>query len=85
MYTLDDFDFELPEELIALRPVRPRQASRMLVSNGEIIDAKVSDLPNYLRAGDLLVFNNTKFPRDFRGKGFAKRRTGPGWPILKLT
>lgn len=60
MHTLDDFDFELPEKLIALRPVRPRQASRMLVANGEIVDATVSDLPEFLRAGDLLVFNNTK-------------------------
>src|SRR4051812_7528140 len=59
---LDDFDFELPEELIALRPARPRDASRLLVSrpSGEIDDRSVGDLPDLLRAGDVLVFNDSR-------------------------
>ena len=58
---LDLFDFDLPEDLIALRPVRPRPASRMLVSNGSsIVDGQFSDLPDWLAPGDMLVFNDTK-------------------------
>ncbi len=79
MHTLDDFDFELPETLIALRPVRPRQASRMLVANGGIVDAIVSDLPSFLRAGDLLVFNNTKvIPARLSGQRFRESPHGSG-------
>lgn len=79
MHTLDDFDFDLPEALIALRPVRPRQASRMLVANGEIVDAAVSDLPEFLRAGDLLVFNNTKvIPARLSGQRFRETSHGSG-------
>jgi S-adenosylmethionine:tRNA ribosyltransferase-isomerase len=58
---LDDFDFDLPEELIAVRPAVPRSASRMLVArNGTIEDAVASDLADFLVAGDLLVLNDTK-------------------------
>jgi len=79
MHTLDDFDFDLPEELIALRPVRPRQASRMLVANGGIVDSAVSELPAFLRAGDLLVFNNTKvIPARLSGQRFRDSLHGSG-------
>jgi S-adenosylmethionine:tRNA ribosyltransferase-isomerase len=58
---LDDFHFELPERLIATRPVSPRSAARMLVAeDGGIRDTHVRDLPDMLREGDLLVLNNTK-------------------------
>ncbi len=58
---LSDFDFELPERLIALRPAKPRPASRMLVArNGVIEDQHFYDLPKFLRAGDRLVLNDTK-------------------------
>jgi S-adenosylmethionine:tRNA ribosyltransferase-isomerase len=60
---VDDFDFELPEELIALRPARPRDSARLLVigpERGTLADRSVRDLPDYLRAGDLLVFNDTR-------------------------
>ena len=58
---LSDFDFELPEELIALRPVKPRSASRLLVSDGGTIShSTFSDLPDFLRPGDRLVINDTK-------------------------
>ncbi len=61
MLNLSDFDFDLPEDLIALRPAVPRSASRMLVSkSGEIHDSKVAELGNWLVEGDLLVFNNTR-------------------------
>lgn len=58
---LSEFDFELDDSLIALRPAEPRTASRLFVQNGRARShAQVSDLPDYLRAGDLLVFNDTK-------------------------
>lgn len=56
------FDFELPEELIALRPASPRDSARMLVvrADGSLAHALVRDLPDYLTAGDALVVNDTK-------------------------
>ena len=58
---LSDFDFDLPEELIALRPAVPRTSSRLLVSNGpEISHNSFADLPKFLRPGDRLVLNETK-------------------------
>ncbi len=58
---LSDFDFDLPEQLIALRPANPRPTSRMLVANGAALsDHHFADLPQFLRAGDLLVLNDTK-------------------------
>ena len=56
---VDLFDFDLPADRIALRPTEPRDAARMLVVDGEdMADRAVRDLPNLLRAGDLLVFNS---------------------------
>lgn len=59
---VDLFDFELPPERIALRPAAPRDSARMLVLDGtkELADRIVSDLPALLRAGDCLVFNDTR-------------------------
>ena len=60
---VDLFDFDLPQERIALRPVRPRDAARMLVVRGQdapFDDRGVRDLPALLRAGDVLVFNDTR-------------------------
>jgi S-adenosylmethionine:tRNA ribosyltransferase-isomerase len=60
---VSDFDFDLPEELIALRPAEPRDSARLLVvrgPGGDLEDRKVSDLPDLLRAGDLLVANDTR-------------------------
>ena len=63
---LNDFDFVLPEELIALRPVKPRTSSRLLVAaDGSLTDAKFSQLQNFLRAGDRLVLNNTRVLKSF--------------------
>ncbi|HMS21749.1 tRNA preQ1(34) S-adenosylmethionine ribosyltransferase-isomerase QueA [uncultured Sphingorhabdus sp.] len=74
---VDLFDFELPPERIALRPVSPRDAARMLCVSGDggLADAHVLDLPTRLRAGDCLVFNDTKvIPAQLEGA----RRTFKG-------
>ncbi len=59
---VDLFDFELPPERIALRPARPRDAARLLLvpAEGAFEDLGVRDLPRLLRAGDVLVFNDTR-------------------------
>lgn len=59
---VDLFDFQLPQELIALRPARPRDSARMLVAEGEagLLDSAASKLPGFLRAGDVLIFNDTR-------------------------
>ncbi len=69
---VDLFDFELPNERIALRPVRPRDAARMLVVRGAdapFEDRGVRDLPSLLNAGDVLVFNDTRvIPAQLEGR-----------------
>jgi S-adenosylmethionine:tRNA ribosyltransferase-isomerase len=67
---VDLFDFDLPNERIALRPVRPRDAARMLLVEGEgISDRQVLDLPSILRRGDVLVFNDTRvIPAQIEGR-----------------
>lgn len=58
---LSDFDFELPERLIAVRPAKPRSAAKLLVAQkDQITDRHVFDLPDLLRKGDVLVLNDTK-------------------------
>lgn len=58
---VDQFDFDLPTDRIALRPARPRDSARMLLVEGEAIaDRTVLDLPGILRPGDVLVFNDTR-------------------------
>ncbi len=58
---LADFDFALPEDLIATRPARPRTAARLLLAEGSrISDRHVGDLVDILRPGDRLVLNNTR-------------------------
>ena len=73
---VDLFDFELPPESIALRPASPRDAARLLLVDGEqpFEDHTVRDLPALLRAGDVLVFNDTKvIPAQLEGvRGQAK-------------
>lgn len=69
---ISDFDYELPEELIAQRPAERRDASRLLVverANGEWREASFAELPRELRAGDCLVVNNTRvFPARLTGR-----------------
>ncbi len=75
---LDEFDFDLPERLIATRPVKPRSSARMLVvTPGGLADRIVSDLADLLRPGDRLILNNTRvIPA--RLKGVRRRLTGQG-------
>jgi S-adenosylmethionine:tRNA ribosyltransferase-isomerase len=70
---VDLFDFDLPEHRIALRPAEPRDAARLLaVRPGEdepLADRRVGDLPDLLRPGDCLVFNNTRvLPAQLHGE-----------------
>ena len=73
---VDLFDFELPLERIALRPARPRDSARLLLIDGTqgFEDRTVRDLPGLLRAGDVLVFNDTRvIPAQLEGRrGEAK-------------
>ncbi|KMW57873.1 S-adenosylmethionine:tRNA ribosyltransferase-isomerase [Candidatus Rhodobacter oscarellae] len=58
---LSEFDFDLPEDLIATRPARPRSSARLLVAGPSALqDSRVSALPQFLLPGDRLVLNNTK-------------------------
>ncbi|WP_299326766.1 tRNA preQ1(34) S-adenosylmethionine ribosyltransferase-isomerase QueA [Parasphingopyxis sp.] len=72
---VDLFDFALPEDRIALRPASPRDSARMLVLEGDAtLDRLARDLPDCLRPGDILVFNDTKvIPAQLEGRrGAAK-------------
>lgn len=58
---LSDFDFHLPERLIATRPAVPRSSAKLLVSRPSgIVDSQVTELASFLEPGDRLVFNDTK-------------------------
>ena len=68
---VDLFDFDLPSERIALRPARPRDSARLLLvpGGGAFADLTVRDLPGLLRAGDVLVFNDTRvIPAQLEGR-----------------
>lgn len=70
------FDFELPRELIADRPVSPRDASRLLRISANLSDHQARDLPKLLKAGDILVFNDTRvIPARLKGTRRAERGT----------
>ncbi|MDX5358846.1 MAG: tRNA preQ1(34) S-adenosylmethionine ribosyltransferase-isomerase QueA [Rhodobacterales bacterium] len=84
---LDDFDYHLPEDLIATRPARPRSAARLLVARGDAItDAHVRDLPGFLRPGDRLVLNNTKvIPARLTGRRRRDSAQGPVEAKVEIT
>ena len=84
---LSDFDFDLPEELIATRPVRPRPAARLLhAEGGALVDRQVQDLPAILRPGDRLVLNNTKvIPARLSGERQRETRDGSGRARIEVT
>ncbi len=78
---LSDFDFDLPEDRIALRPARPRDSARLLHvgADGALSDRGVLDLPELLMPGDLLVFNDTRvIPAALEGVRPARAVGGGG-------
>jgi S-adenosylmethionine:tRNA ribosyltransferase-isomerase len=81
---VDLFDYDLPEERIALRPVSPRDAARLLVvrEDGTREHGRVRDLPDLLRAGDALVINDTKvIPARFLARRGPRDEFGAGASI----
>ena len=81
---VSDFDFELPPERIALRPASPRDSSRLLVVRPDALeDRTFSELPGLLRAGDVLVFNNTRvIPASLSGHRVGRLGTTPKIDVL---
>jgi S-adenosylmethionine:tRNA ribosyltransferase-isomerase len=83
-YTVADFDFELPPELIAQHPAAERTASRLLDASGNaLVDRVFRELPDLLQPGDLLIFNNTQvikarlFGRKYSPQASASRPLPP--------
>ncbi|HZO44470.1 MAG TPA: tRNA preQ1(34) S-adenosylmethionine ribosyltransferase-isomerase QueA [Xanthobacteraceae bacterium] len=78
----DLFDFDLPQDRIALRPIAPRDAARLLVvrpgAERELDDRRVGDLPDLLRAGDVVVVNDTKVvPARLKGRRIGRGEVEP--------
>lgn len=79
-FTLSDFDFNLPPELVAQHPAPERTSSRLLDGTGDApADRIFKDLPSLLRAGDLLVFNDT---RVVKARLFGEKPTGGKLELL---
>ncbi len=81
---LSDFDFDLPDELIATRPAKPRSSARLLVATPDALyDRHVTDLLDWLEPGDRLVLNDTKvLPARLTGK--RGRDTAQGYQEAKI-
>jgi S-adenosylmethionine:tRNA ribosyltransferase-isomerase len=80
MYSLSDFDFDLPEALIAQTPLSERSASRLLFVDGNTpTDRQFGDIVDLLSPGDLLVFNNT---RVLKARFFGVKETGGKIEVL---
>lgn len=78
----NDFEYKLPQELIAQYPLKERSASRLLcldASSGKLQDRQFSDFPNFLTAQDLLVFNNT---RVIPARIYGRKETGGKVEVL---
>jgi S-adenosylmethionine:tRNA ribosyltransferase-isomerase len=84
---LSDFDFDLPDALIATRPAVPRTSARLLVADGPVLhDETVSDLPNWLREGDRLVLNDTRvIPARLNGLRHRDSAQGPVQARIEVT
>ena len=78
-----DFDFDLPDDCIALRPAEPRDSARLLVvKDGALDDRIIRDLPDFLQPGDALVFNDTRvIPARLSG---VRQRIGPEGETLTV-
>ena len=80
MYTLSDFDFNLPKELIAQVPLEQRSASRLLVvGDRSLTDCHFRQLLDFLEPGDLLVFNDTKV---LKARFYGSKQSGGRIEIL---
>ena len=80
MYSLSDFDFDLPQELIAQLPLAERSASRLLQVDGDaLVDRAFTDIVDLLSPGDLLVFNDT---RVLKARFFGVKETGGKVEVL---
>ena len=80
MLTLDDFDFDLPDELIAQQPAAERSGSRLLqLVAGALSDHRFGDLPELIDPADLLVFNDT---RVIRARLFGRKESGGQVEVL---
>ena len=85
--SVDDYDYELPDSLIARYPLAQRSASKLLYlatnqqkdSDSQIIDKQFSELPDLLNAGDLIVFNDTKV---MKARLFGQKDTGGKIEVL---
>jgi len=84
---LSDYDFALPEHLIATRPLKPRRAARLLVAGPDFTeDRKMTDLPQVLRPGDRLVLNDTRvIPARLKGIRRRATRDGSGQAGVEVT
>ena len=79
-FTLSDFDFTLPPELIAQHPSAQRSGSRLLDARAaSLVDRQFTDLPNLLLHGDLLVFNDTKV---VKARLFGQKASGGRLELL---
>ena len=78
---VDLFDFDLPEDRIALRPAKPRDSARLLLVGDTLQDHVVSDLPGLLQPGDLLVLNQTTVLKTALRGVRAARPVGGGGPV----
>ena len=80
VFTLSDFDFALPSELIAQHPATERSGSRLLDGRSPVpVDRIFRELPDFLQAGDLLVFNDTKV---IKARLFGEKPTGGKLELL---
>lgn len=84
---LSDFDFDLPDALIATRPAQPRTSARLLVAQGDTItDSVVGDLSQWLRPGDRLVLNDTRvIPARLSGHRHRNSAQGPVSARIEVT
>jgi len=77
--SIEDFDYELPSELIAQHPSETRSGSRLLCVGASLADRRFSELPRLLAPGDLLIFNDTKV---IKARLLGKKQTGGHIEVL---
>ncbi|MDG2340042.1 MAG: tRNA preQ1(34) S-adenosylmethionine ribosyltransferase-isomerase QueA [Paracoccaceae bacterium] len=84
---LSDFDFDLPDDLIATRPARPRSSAKLLVADSSVIsDSVVTDILQWVRPGDRLVLNDTKvIPARLFGERHRIGEEGPTSAKMEVT